>query len=322
MTDTDIVADLRECAAESRDLEGDYYADQFATAPEIFERAADEIERLRDAIRRLADQDATLSVQGGNVTVTMDATLTDEEREAVETADAYMSAAGCHNTNVQKTLRGLLERTSHDAVPEAKAESDEARTDKAATSHRRDGTGDTPSEAEIDALEFVVVNGHTASIGDYGILRQWLIRLRPEFDSAEAIDEDESDRPKPIENGPDPDSRVWETPAKTHPTPPRNGTPAEGSVQGEGKFRDSQNAQEPVAWWLKGCEYDTGCEYEYVSLVKESADEAAREGGTVVPLYLAPALTDAEREAVAYYIGTGGPDAIDATLRGLLERLK
>lgn len=47
MTDTDIVADLRECAAESRDLEGDYYADQFATAPEIFERAADEIERLR-----------------------------------------------------------------------------------------------------------------------------------------------------------------------------------------------------------------------------------------------------------------------------------
>jgi hypothetical protein len=47
MTDTDIVAALRECAAESRDLEGDYYADQFATAPEIFERAADEIERLR-----------------------------------------------------------------------------------------------------------------------------------------------------------------------------------------------------------------------------------------------------------------------------------
>lgn len=36
--------------------------------------------------------------------------ITDEEREAVETADAYMSAAGCHNTNVQKTLRKLLER--------------------------------------------------------------------------------------------------------------------------------------------------------------------------------------------------------------------
>ena len=36
--------------------------------------------------------------------------ITDAEREAVEAADAYMSAAGCHNTNVQKTLRGLLER--------------------------------------------------------------------------------------------------------------------------------------------------------------------------------------------------------------------
>lgn len=32
-------------------------------------------------------------------------------------------------------------------------------------------------------------------------------------------------------------------------------------------------------------------------------------------------LTEAEREAVAYYIGTGGPHAVDDTLRGLLERL-
>jgi hypothetical protein len=34
------------------------------------------------------------------------------------------------------------------------------------------------------------------------------------------------------------------------------------------------------------------------------------------------ALTDEEREAVAYYVGTGGPDTVDATLRGLLERTK
>jgi len=33
-------------------------------------------------------------------------------------------------------------------------------------------------------------------------------------------------------------------------------------------------------------------------------------------------LTDAERRAVAYYIGTGGPDAVDATLWGLLERMR
>ncbi len=32
-------------------------------------------------------------------------------------------------------------------------------------------------------------------------------------------------------------------------------------------------------------------------------------------------LTDAEREAVSYYLGTGGPDGVDATLRSLLERL-
>ena len=70
----------------------------------------EENDRLREAIRRLAEQDATLSVQGGSVAVTMDATLTDAEREAIEAADAYMSAAGCHDTNVQRTLRGLLER--------------------------------------------------------------------------------------------------------------------------------------------------------------------------------------------------------------------
>ena len=86
MTDTDIVADLRECAAESRDLEGDYYADQFATAPEIFERAADEIERLR---------------------------LTDEERAAV--ARAADGAAESMAEIDAATLRGLLERCACDS---------------------------------------------------------------------------------------------------------------------------------------------------------------------------------------------------------------
>jgi hypothetical protein len=33
-------------------------------------------------------------------------------------------------------------------------------------------------------------------------------------------------------------------------------------------------------------------------------------------------LADAEREAIAYYVGTGGPDAVNATLRTLLERTK
>ena len=75
--------------------------------------AAAEIERLRFAIRRLAEQDATLSVCEGNVTVEMDATLTDEEREAVEWAIfEYGATHPDHGMAAQRaaTLRGLLER--------------------------------------------------------------------------------------------------------------------------------------------------------------------------------------------------------------------
>jgi hypothetical protein len=75
-----------------------------AHSGDLFEEAAVEIERLREAIRRLADQDATLSVCDGNVTVTMDATLTDEERAAIEfVVDASRAAP-------HATLRNLLER--------------------------------------------------------------------------------------------------------------------------------------------------------------------------------------------------------------------
>jgi len=68
----------------------------------------DENERLREVIRRLADQDATLSVQGGNVTVTMDATLTYEEREVIEVAAAAYAAD--HGERFAAILRNLLER--------------------------------------------------------------------------------------------------------------------------------------------------------------------------------------------------------------------
>jgi hypothetical protein len=66
-------------------------------ASDVVRWAADEIGRLRFAIRRIADQDATLSVCEGNVTVTMDAALTDEEREAVHRlcrAVTHYSAGG------------------------------------------------------------------------------------------------------------------------------------------------------------------------------------------------------------------------------------
>jgi hypothetical protein len=64
---------------------------------------------LRTAIRRLAEQDATLSVQGGNVTVTMDGTLTDEERKAIEFA-IRKSTRLRDGGKTGATLRGLLER--------------------------------------------------------------------------------------------------------------------------------------------------------------------------------------------------------------------
>lgn len=72
---------------------------------------AAELEKHREAIRRLADQDATLSVQGGNVIVTMDATLTDAERAALKhfaviDGPQYLP----QTTSAAATIRGLLER--------------------------------------------------------------------------------------------------------------------------------------------------------------------------------------------------------------------
>ena len=74
--------------------------------------ALEENARLREAIRRLADQDATLSVQGGRVTVTMDATLTDTEREAMEWAIARIIdfSSSRHEDKKAAVLRGLLDR--------------------------------------------------------------------------------------------------------------------------------------------------------------------------------------------------------------------
>lgn len=82
------------------------------------ERLRAEINRLREAIRRLADQDATLSVQGGNVIVEMECqvlsqkNLTDEEREAIECGIQAIGLAPCDEMTLAyaDTLRNLLER--------------------------------------------------------------------------------------------------------------------------------------------------------------------------------------------------------------------
>ena len=79
------------------------------------EKLRAEIAQLQEAIRRLADQDATLSIKGGGVIVTMDATLTDEEREALGWGLNWLSARfGMDESPMAHrdiaTLRRLLDR--------------------------------------------------------------------------------------------------------------------------------------------------------------------------------------------------------------------
>jgi hypothetical protein len=83
-----------------------------------------------------------------------------------------------------------------------------------------------------------------------------------------------------------------------------------------------------VAYYAHGSEYDTGCEFEFVTLLREHAEAS---GGTVATLVQ---ITDEEREAIrrAVLMLDGVEDlladagALDAeavtTLRGLLERTK
>ena len=77
----------------------------------IVRQQRSEIERLKHAIRRIADQDATLSVQGGSVTVEMDATLTDAEREAIAWCVGMAETTATECDEELAALRGLLDRT-------------------------------------------------------------------------------------------------------------------------------------------------------------------------------------------------------------------
>ena len=125
-----------------------------------------------------------------------------------------------------------------------------------------------------------------------------------------------SDRSKPI-NGPDPDSRVWETPVHT---PATHATRGEGSVRREGT--------EPVAW---GVVYPND-EVAVIAFKRQDAEERATASDRIVPLYRQPqpTLADAEREAIAWcrdnLTAMAHPASAfayihAAVLRGLLERL-
>ena len=85
--------------------------------------ACREIASLKEAIRRLADQDAALSVVNGDVIIQMDCqdslqenlTLTDEEREAIETAAMIYEQGAKQMGHVEDgkravALRGMLKR--------------------------------------------------------------------------------------------------------------------------------------------------------------------------------------------------------------------
>ncbi len=107
-----IAAQLRESAARQR--AGAALGAAVPLADEL-DQAAAEIEKLEKAIRRLAEQDATLSVCNGDVTVTMDAALTDAEREAIRSlapsGDPLASRTVTLTPDVRRVLHGLLTRT-------------------------------------------------------------------------------------------------------------------------------------------------------------------------------------------------------------------
>jgi len=78
-----------------------------------------------------------------------------------------------------------------------------------------------------------------------------------------------------------------------------------------------------AAYYVHGTEYDTGCEFEFVTLFREHAEAS---GGTVQTLVQ---ITDAEREAIwtvaeAYAENDGDPECerIASIMQGLWHRTK
>jgi hypothetical protein len=215
--------------------------------------------------------------------------MTDRDYFAAAALTRGMGVLGCEQ--IAKACYAMAdamlrerERTNHDAVPEAIA------TNNGGTPKDADGTGSTPSKAEIDAIECVVEDGRIASMSIYGVMRSLLVRLRPEWESESYEKSDEKH-------------------ANTNTN--RDTPPREGSVQGEGTVA-------PAAWLAVAAD---GSESSAVYMLKEQADAAAREWGWfVVPLYRSPTLTDEEREAIAVAI-VGSLPGRAATLRSLLERL-
>jgi hypothetical protein len=174
------------------------------------------------------------------------------------------------------------ERTTHGAAPAATArtDADRDRSDKAAA-RPGEGTGDIPcsrtrlSEAEIDALEYVVVEGRISCVEDYGVLRSLLVRVRPEWGASDSVSpfaKSETDSPQPVER-----------------TTPTQAPPGANRI-----VCDTKNS--PAAWLAVAVD---GSESSAVYAMREQAEAAAREWGwQIVPLYPFPALWPEDEIAI------------------------
>lgn len=215
-----------------------------------------------------------------------------QSRSGQSTAEAVPEVAKCTERE-----------NDHDAVPDARArDADRGRTDKAVT-RPGDGTGNTPSKAEIDALEFVVEEGR---IGNYGILRSWLIRLRPEWESQS---HEESD-----------DKRV-------NTNTNRDTTRGEGSVHGEGTVGERLVGRLSITQAMLDDNEKLRAEIERLRNGAADGRETVcpHVRGTVTQhCSLNFTLSDEEwraiEECIKYAFPVTHPTA--ATLRKLLERLK
>ena len=146
-------------------------------ASDLMDEAAAEVERLRWRLMTL--ESAARYAEGRRVT---------------EPLPECVSGSGTVTPVAQqeKDEKRAVWPTNHDAVPEAIADStherppnvrcQQAGESRCAASGSGSGTGETLSEAELDALQHVVEDGRLVDLSDYGRLRSLLVRLRPEWE--------------------------------------------------------------------------------------------------------------------------------------------
>jgi hypothetical protein len=271
----EIVAMLRACHADAVDSEGDYYADQFSFRGGG--EAADAIEWLRREVLRLR--------------------LTDDEEEAIRAALGWLlwceqnHQIGDGGRKDIAALRGMLDRTNHDAA----AEIERLRLTDAEREAIAAGLGalerlyeDSPPisrpiyEEHAPTLRGLLERASTTSPpgSSGGKINRSAERQSPASDRVEA---------KPLDDcvqtmGSAPGGRGHFLSGADEIERLRNG------LLGARKM----GHQEPVAWRV----YDTDGS-EAVYLQRAEANAAAYElNWSVEPLYRSPPITDAEREAI------------------------